>query len=250
MVILSFAFSAYFYSALPDSMASHWGISGNVDGYMPKLLGAFFVPALLAAMALLFFAIPRIDPLKANIDKFKGHYHRFIVVMCAFMFLLHLQVLLWSLGLRLSPSSTMPIAIGVLFYYAGILIENAKRNWFIGIRTPWTLSSDAVWDKTHKLGGKLFKAAAIIVLFGVLVPAFAFWFVIVPVLSMTFYTMLYSYLEFRKEDRLGKIPKASLAPAGKAVPASRKSKTRKGKKKAKKAARKKSGKRKVKKSKR
>jgi len=53
-------------------------------------------------------------------------------------------------------------ALGILFYYCGILIENAKRNWFIGIRTPWTLSNEKVWERTHKIGGKLFKIAGLI----------------------------------------------------------------------------------------
>jgi uncharacterized membrane protein len=247
MVVLSFAVSIYFYSALPDSMASHWGINGQVNGYMPKLLGAFLMPVILAAMAILFFAIPRIDPLRANIDKFRGHYYGFIVVICAFMLLLHLQVLLWSLGLRISPSSTLPLAMGALFYYMGVLVENAKRNWFIGIRTPWTLSSDSVWDKTHKLGGKLFKVAGIIALLGVLSPPFSFWLVIVPVISVAFYTMLYSYLEYSKEKRLGKIPKVSLSAKAASAPASRAQKPSVGRKQAKKAAVRKAGKRRSKK---
>jgi uncharacterized membrane protein len=206
IVVLSFAVSLYFYSALPESMATHWGMSGQANGYMPKLYGAFLMPVMLAGLALLLFEIPRIDPLRANIDKFRKHYHGFIVVFCAFMLLLHLQVIMWSMGVHINPSTTMPLFMGVLFYCVGVMVENAKRNWFIGIRTPWTLSSDSVWDKTHKLGGKLFKVSGIVALFGVIFPLFAFYLVIVPILSVAFYTMLYSYLEFKKEERLGKIP--------------------------------------------
>jgi uncharacterized membrane protein len=95
-------------------------------------------------------------------------------------------------------------AFSVLFYYAGVLTENAKQNWFIGIRTPWTLSSEAVWNKTHKLGGKLFKLAALIGLLGLLVPDYAIWMVIIPVLLVAAYTMVYSYVEFQKEAKSGK----------------------------------------------
>jgi uncharacterized membrane protein len=209
MVALSFVVSLYFYPILPESMASHWGIRGNVDGYMPKAAAAFLVPIMLAGLSLLLLAIPRIDPLKANIVKFRRHYDGFIFVFCAFMFLLHVQTIVWSLGVRISPADTMPLFIGVLFYYMGVMVENAKRNWFIGIRTPWTLSSDSVWDKTHRLGGRLFKVSGIIALFGVIFPAFSFYLVIVPVSSVAFYTMLYSYLEFKKEEKLGKIPDVS-----------------------------------------
>ena len=86
-------------------------------------------------------------------------------------------------------------ALGILFYYCGVLIENAKRNWFIGIRTPWTLSSDSVWEKTHKIGGKLFKIAGIIALFGIFFPNYTFLFVLIPVVSVAIYTAAYSYFE-------------------------------------------------------
>ncbi len=92
-------------------------------------------------------------------------------------------------------------ALGILFYYAGILVENAKRNWFIGIRTPWTLSSEKVWDKTHKIGGKLFKIAGIIALLGILFQKYALFFVLVPIISVAIYTIVYSYFEYQKETK-------------------------------------------------
>jgi uncharacterized membrane protein len=93
----------------------------------------------------------------------------------------------------------MPIGLGLLFFYIGILCENAKRNWFIGIRTPWTLSSDKVWDKTNKLGGKLFKIAGVVALFGIFFRSYTMYFVLVPAISFAVYTIVYSYLEYRKE---------------------------------------------------
>jgi uncharacterized membrane protein len=95
----------------------------------------------------------------------------------------------------------MTPAMAVLFYYCGVLVENAEKNWFIGIRTPWTLSSDSVWKKTHKLGGKLFKINGVIALLGMLFGQWAFFFVIVPAIFVSFYTILYSYLEYQKEKK-------------------------------------------------
>jgi uncharacterized membrane protein len=92
-------------------------------------------------------------------------------------------------------------AFATLFYYSGVLIENAKRNWFIGIRTPWTLSSDRVWDKTHKIGGKLFKIAGIVALAAVFFETAAIFFIIVPVIIVSIYTVVYSYLEYQKESQ-------------------------------------------------
>jgi uncharacterized membrane protein len=92
-------------------------------------------------------------------------------------------------------------AFSLIFYYAGVLVQNAKQNWFIGIRTPWTLSSERVWDRTHKLGGNLFKASALIGLLGLLVQDYAIWLILIPVIVTAIYTVAYSYFEFRKEER-------------------------------------------------
>jgi uncharacterized membrane protein len=85
-----------------------------------------------------------------------------------------------------------------LFYYLGILVENAKQNWFIGIRTPWTLSSEKVWNKTHKIGGKLFKVAGLIAFAGILFQDYAIYFVLVPVILIAVYLVIYSYFEYQK----------------------------------------------------
>ena len=92
-------------------------------------------------------------------------------------------------------------ALGILFYFVGIVTEKAKRNWFIGIRTPWTLSSDIVWNKTHKIGGKLFKIAALIAFSGLFFPKYAILLVIVPVILVALYTIVYSYFEYKKQKK-------------------------------------------------
>ena len=92
-------------------------------------------------------------------------------------------------------------AISILVYYSGILIENSKMNWFVGIRTPWTLSNEKVWNRTHKIGGKLFKAAGIIILLGILVRDYAIFIIIIPIITITIYTIVYSYVEYQKETK-------------------------------------------------
>ena len=80
----------------------------------------------------------------------------------------------------------------------GVLIEKSKRNWFVGIRTPWTLSSDRVWEKTHKIGGKLFKIAGAIVIIGMFFPDYLTWFILVPILIAAIFPVIYSYFEYRR----------------------------------------------------
>ncbi|HIH09509.1 MAG TPA: SdpI family protein [Candidatus Diapherotrites archaeon] len=199
IVALSFALSAYFYPQVPDLIATHWNAQGAVDAYTPKVPGLLILPVLILLLAVLFDAVPRLDPLRENIEKFRSHYNWFIILILLFMLLLHAQVILWNIGIQVSPNATLPIGLGILFFYIGVLLGSAKRNWFIGIRTPWTMSSDVVWEKTHRVGSLLFKIAGAICLAGVFFEKLAIYFVIIPVLSVAAFTFAYSYLEYRKE---------------------------------------------------
>lgn len=202
IILISFIVGIYLYSQMPEKMASHWNIRGEVDGYISKFWGLFLMPFISLGLFLLFILIPRIDPLKANIEKFRRYFDTFIILIILFLFYLYLLTIFWNLGIRFSMSQFLAPAFGMLLYYCGVLTENAKRNWFIGIRTPWTLSSDKVWDKTHKIGGKLFKIAGIIAVLGVFFPNYTFFFVLIPVILVTVYTIIYSYFEYQKETKI------------------------------------------------
>ena len=92
-------------------------------------------------------------------------------------------------------------ALGLMFYFIGIVMENSKQNWFIGIKTPWTLSNEKVWNKTHKLGGKLFKITALLAIVGMFFGELGIWLFIIPVLVLSFYLIAYSYFEYQKETK-------------------------------------------------
>ena len=199
IITLSFILSIYLYPRVPEQMATHWDASGEVNGYMSKFWGLFFMPLIMAGLALFFLVVPRIDPRKANFEKFSRRYEGFIVLMLLFLLTVHVQVLLWNIGIEISPNSVLPVGIGLLFYYIGILTENAEQNWFVGVRTPWTLSSKKVWKRTNQLAGKLFKIAGIAALFGLFFPELMVYFILGPALLVAFVTVFYSYLEYRKE---------------------------------------------------
>jgi len=199
IIILSFVIGIYLYPSMPERMASHWNSAGEVDGNMSRFWGVFLMPIVSAGMLLLFFIIPKIDPLKKNIKKFIKYYEWFMLLMIVFLFYIYMLTIYWNLGKRFDMGRMITPAIGILFIYIGVLVDNAKRNWFIGIRTPWTLSSDRVWAKTHKLGGKLFKIAGIIALFGLVLPKYAMWLLLVPALAAGLCPVVYSYLEYQKE---------------------------------------------------
>jgi len=198
IILISFVIGFYFYSQMPDKIASHWNAQDQVDGYMPKFWGMFLMPVISIGLLLLFMLIPKIDPLKKNIEKFRKYYNWFVLLIIIFLFYIYLLTVLWNIGFRFAMSQMMLPALGILFYYIGILLENAKRNWFIGIRTPWTLSSDKVWDKTHKIGSKLFKIIGVIAFLGIFFQKYSLWFILVPILLVAGYLIVYSYFEYQK----------------------------------------------------
>jgi uncharacterized membrane protein len=200
IVLASFAVGIYIYPQMPAKMASHWNINGDVDGYMSKFWGVFLMPIISLVLLLLFTIIPKIDPLKANVDKFRKYFDGFIILIILFLFFIYLLTIYWNFGHKFDMNRIMPPALGILFYYCGILIEKAKRNWFIGIKTPWTMSSESVWDKTHKIGGKLFKIAGIIAFFGIIFPNYSFFLILLPVIAFSIYLFAYSYFEYKKES--------------------------------------------------
>lgn len=198
IIVISFAIGIYFYPQMPEQMASHWGARGEVNGYMPTFWGLFLMPIISIVMLLLFILIPKIDPYKANIAKFRKYFDGFVVLLIAFLFYIYILSIAWNMGFRFNMVLLLVPSLAILFFYAGVLIENAKRNWFIGIRTPWTLSNEKVWEKTHKLGGSLFKICGIIAILGIFLEKYAIYIVIVPIIVVSLYLMLYSYLEFQK----------------------------------------------------
>ncbi len=199
LVALSFIVSLWVYPALPAQVASHWNAAGQANGYSDKLLGAFLIPVLSLVLVIFFVFLPRIDPMRENYAKFQKYYDLFVLVFVAFMVYLHAITLYWNLSGSFSFSMLLVPAFAVLFYFIGVLMQNAKRNWFVGIRTPWTMSSDRVWDKTHEIGGKLFKACGIVSLLGLVFPDLSFVFMVAPVIAAAVFSVVFSYVEFKKE---------------------------------------------------
>ncbi len=199
VLVLTVVITLVAYPMMPEAVASHWNAAGELDGTMPKFWGLIFIPLLTFVFCALFAVLPRIDPLRKNYLKFQSWYEGFILALAAFFFVIQLQIILWGIGTQVSPNLTMPVMIGILFICIGFLTEHAEPNWFVGIRTPWTLSSEKVWKKTHERGGILFKVAGLVSMVGAVAGIYAWLFIIVPVIAVAVYTVVYSYVEFKRE---------------------------------------------------
>jgi uncharacterized membrane protein len=189
------------WNGLPDPMASHWGINDQVNGTMSKFWGVFLMPLISLGLFLLFLLIPAIDPLKANIAKFRGPFNLFIAFMTLFLMYVQGLTLAWNLGFtHFNMSTSLAPALGLLFILVGFMIRKAKRNFFIGIRTPWTLSSDKVWDETHRVGSILFIASGGLALMGVFFDSTtAFLLVFIPLMGSAIFLVIYSYVLYQRE---------------------------------------------------
>jgi uncharacterized membrane protein len=192
------------WNRLPDQMASHWNVNDQVDGYTSKFWGVFLMPLITLGMFLLFLVIPNIDPLKANIAQFREAFNLFITLIVGFMVYIFALTLRWNLGdTNFGLGKAMMPALGVLFIFVGYMLRKAKRNFFIGIRTPWTLSSDRVWDETHRIGAMLFTLSGVLALLGSFFGGMtAFVMLMVPILGSTIFLVIYSYILYQRETNV------------------------------------------------
>jgi uncharacterized membrane protein len=198
IILIVFQFIAAFllYPSMPDRIAIHWNVHGEADGYGSKLVGLFLIPLIEAFLIPVFLILPRIDP-KADPDKLMGAYSWFILIFTFYMMYVYGLSIAWNLGYKYDFLRLLAPMLGILFIGIGEIIGKVEMNWFMGIRTPWTLSSQEVWENTHRLGGRLFKISGVLAFLGIL---FSGWisllFVILPVMASSL--ILYSYLQFRK----------------------------------------------------
>ena len=200
LIAIAFLVGVILYAQLPDPMPAHWNAAGEIDGYMSKFWGIFLMPVITIALVLLFLVIPNIDPLKANIAKFRGAFNWFIVAFVAYMLFIYALTLAAALGVQFNMTVMLLPVVGLLFIGVGFMMRQAKRNFFIGIRTPWTLSSETVWDETHKLGSKLFMLGGIVAIVCAFLGENGIWLMLAAMLAAAFVPIVYSYILWRREN--------------------------------------------------
>jgi uncharacterized membrane protein len=181
-----------------DQIAIHWDGQGVADGFGSRFMGLYFMPIIIVGMSLLLLGIPQIDPLKKNIEKFRKEYYYFILIFAVYFVYIHVLTILYNVGMKFNMLVMMIPPMAGLFYYLGVMMSKAKQNYFIGIRTPWTLQDEDVWNETHAVGSKGFKLAAILSLIGVVFPSLAIWFLMIPLVVVAIYTVGYSFVAYRR----------------------------------------------------
>lgn len=198
-VILSIV-TVYGWLNLPDQIAIHFNAAGQPDSTVGKGIGLIIAPAIFTSLYALFRALPSIDPLGDNILEFEEQYRTAVRAVLGFLTYIQIMVVAWNTGYSFSVNQALAPAIAALYYVMGDVIGEARQNWFIGIRTPWTLSSEEVWQKTHERCGPLFKIAAVAALAATVIPDYFIALTVAPALAVSVYAVLYSYREYRKQE--------------------------------------------------
>ena len=213
LIVTAFAFSAALYPRLPERLPTHWNIQGQPDGFTGKPWGPFLLPLLMTGLYLLLLVLPRISPKGYRFEAFRGVWEIVRTAILAFLFLVHILVLLSATGARVEMNRAIPIGVGLLLVLLGNYLGKTTKNFFLGIRTPWTLASDEVWLRTHRLGGKLFVLAGLVCVVsglagGSLVPAMA------AVGAAALASVVYSYVVYRRIEGFKEPPVPSGGPPG------------------------------------
>ena len=200
MILLSVALSFYFYASWPPTVVSHWNFYGVPDGYSSKTFMAFFFPLLLLGLYVLFLIFPYLDPKRERYQEFAKTYHLFKILIMLILMVIYLSAGFYNLGYNLNIAYITSSVIGVMMIIMGNYMGKIKYNWFMGIRTPWTLSSENVWNKTHRVGGWFFIIFGLLIIISPYLPmVLGFSAFILGVLLAVAGTTVYSYLAFRQE---------------------------------------------------
>jgi uncharacterized membrane protein len=200
LVAAATAFSLAVYNRLPQEIPTHWGLHGEVNGWSSRAFAAWLMPILMAVLALVLPFLPKIDPRGANFVKFRPTYDLVVNAIITMLGVIHVCMLGVGLGWPISMERITPLLVGGLLVLLGNVMPRARPNWWFGIRTPWTLSNDRVWERTHRLGGYLFVGAGLLlVLLAAFPPVIALPMLIAVVIVAVVVPLVYSYFDWKRE---------------------------------------------------
>ncbi len=200
ITLIPIVIMAIYWELLPNNLPVQWGISGTPNDYAPK----YVWPLILAGTYLLLLFLPKLDPRSHNYNRFSSSYY-----------IIRLFIQLFSAGactLALLESLNWPLDTGHLIMMGSLLMisiignymTTLKPNWFIGIRTPWTLEDDKVWRKTHKLGGYLwFWGGLLALIIAIISPQVTYPVVIGLLFVISVIPIIYSFILYRQYHKKG-----------------------------------------------
>ncbi|MGV8150103.1 MAG: SdpI family protein [Candidatus Woesearchaeota archaeon] len=199
ILFLMIIIAVYSYPSLPEKIPVHWNAQGEIDGFSSKEF-VFLIPGIYLIFYVISLFLPAMDTYSDNIKKFYNYYYLMKVGLGVFFLALFIITLLPNYNYAVDVSKTVMILISLLFVLLGHIMGKTKRNYFIGIRTAWTLSSEDVWKKTHALGGKLFMTfgALTLIMSFFLKPEISYSILVIGVILISIFVIIYSYKIYKQ----------------------------------------------------
>jgi len=196
-IAIIIAVAAYLYPSLPEQIPTHWNFQGEVDDYTPKPWGVIVLPLAAILIFIIMKLIPIVSPKGFRTDQFRDVVNIFTVTLVGFMSGIGLLVLLAASGRNVQMNEMVFAGMGLLFIVLGNYMSKVRKNFFIGIRTPWTLASDEVWNRTHRLGGWIFVLIGFFMFLNAFIQFPMEW-LIGSIVVMALVPVVYSYVLYRK----------------------------------------------------
>ncbi len=198
---LAVAVSVWAYPRLPATVATHWSLRGTPDGFSSRGWAVAIGPLIIVALTVLFNVLPKLDPRRENYAKFLSSYWLIVNAVIVFMLLAHAMILAAGLGYDVKIDRLMPVSIGLLLVFLGNYLTRVEPNWFVGIRTPWTLASDTVWRKTHRTSGWLMVIGGFVLAVGAFLPPGALLpLLITTIVVVAVIPIVQSYVLWKREQ--------------------------------------------------
>jgi uncharacterized membrane protein len=198
MLLAPFIFLVLYWEKFPDQIATHFDLEGNPNDYSGKTFGLLFEPLMNIGLYFLFIVLPKIDPKRANYALFSDKYRIIRIAMHAFIAGMCFLNAFYSLGYHFNMGMIVMYSVMLLMLVLGNYMGNIRPNYFVGIRVPWTLASEEVWTKTHRLAGKLWVFSTLLMF--ALIPFLPFteYFFVAYITIITLIPIIYSYIVFKK----------------------------------------------------
>ena len=196
----------------PESFPVHWNVRGEVDRFGGKFEGLMVMPLVALGIYLLMRFLPNLDPAKANYPSFQSAYLTIRFSLLMMFTIIYACMQLVAFGYKVDISTVVPILVGCLLIVLGNVMGKIRPNWFVGVRTPWTLSSLHSWNQTHRLAGWLFVLMGLA--FGACGLIHTFWMLgiaLAVALISVIWMIAYSYLKWREDPE--RLTPAQVSPS-------------------------------------
>jgi uncharacterized membrane protein len=203
LVLVSVGMSLWAYPSLPERVPTHWDLGGHVNGYSSRIVAVSLMPIVIAFTWVLMLVLPVISPRGFRFDQSADAYYESLLAVIAVLVVLHFIVLRAQLGLSAPPNTQFFIPIGILLVILGNLMGKFRKNFFIGVRTPWTLASDEVWLRTNRLGGRLSVIGGLALIVCSFFSAAAAPALVVIVAIVALIPVMYSYFLYKRIEGFG-----------------------------------------------